>query len=87
MKEAIRIAKSDISDEELARILEMVDYDENGKIEYTEFLAATVDINKHLTKEKIALLFLQFDVDNTGRINSENLKRAFTKLGQTLTDD
>lgn len=34
-----------ISEEEAAQIIRELDYFENGKIHYTEFIAATLDLN------------------------------------------
>lgn len=41
------------SAEEINKIIKNVDYLGNGKINYSEFLAATVDIQKLLTEDKI----------------------------------
>lgn len=77
---------SDITDEELNSIIGQLDYDNNGKINYSEFIAATVNLGSLLTDDKINALFKQFDVDNTDKITYNNIKDAFTKLGQELSD-
>jgi calcium-dependent protein kinase len=46
-----------ISEEELNDIFAMVETDANGQIEYTEFLAATINVNDYLTREKTLALF------------------------------
>jgi len=59
---------------------------QNGKINYSEFLSATIcatDIN--LTKEKMQAVFKQFDVDHSGVITVNNMKDAFCKLGRELS--
>ena len=53
----------------------------NGKINYTEFLAAT--LRDELTEEELLRLFNKFDVDNTGYISQENLIESFRRLGRT----
>ncbi len=53
--------------------------EENGKpsIRYSEFISATLDIRKHLTKEKLWSLFRYFDTKNDGYISAEDLKEIF----------
>ena len=47
--------------------------DKNGKIDYTEFLAATLGKKKYLKKERLFETFCNFDKDNTRHITKENL--------------
>jgi Ca2+-binding EF-hand superfamily protein len=35
-------------------------------VNYSEFLAATINTQSFLTEEKLAAIFKTFDVDNTG---------------------
>jgi calcium-dependent protein kinase len=46
----------------------------NGVINYSEFLSATIDINSLLTQGKLMALFKTFDIDQTGSISKENIK-------------
>jgi len=66
--------------------MESVDYEGNGSINYTEFLAATVQIKSVLSYEKLWALFKHFDTDDSGSITPENLKEAFANAGRMLTD-
>jgi len=50
-------------------------------IDYSEFLAATVNTKNLITDEKLWYLFHQFDTDNSGKITEVDLKRAFKKIG------
>jgi len=63
-----------------------IDYKGNHLINYSEFLAATIDVKQVLTEERLNQLFLQFDVNNNGAITKEDLKAAFQKLGKSITD-
>ncbi len=48
------------------------------------------DFSKSLSQEKQAelkKLFASYDVNNDGVITSEELKQAFAKLGQKVSDD
>ena len=59
------------------RIISECDIVGNGKIMYTEFLAATLSFNDELSDEMLLRLFKRFDVDDTGKISRENLIEAF----------
>lgn len=40
----------------------------NGKISYSEFLAATIDVHNILNEETLKEIFSLFDVDGSGSI-------------------
>jgi Ca2+-binding EF-hand superfamily protein len=46
-----------------------MDYYGNGKINYSEFLAATLSANDTITDEMLWQVFKTFDVDNTDFIS------------------
>lgn len=46
---------------EVNRIMEMVDTDKSGEIDYTEFIAATMDRKKMVSKERLEQAFNMFD--------------------------
>lgn len=50
-----------------------LDYAGNGKINYSEFLVATIEIKKVLTFDRLWALFQYFDTDNSGYITPANL--------------
>ncbi|KJP89697.1 CAMK/CDPK protein kinase [Plasmodium fragile] len=53
-------------------LLDQIDSDGNGNIEYTEFLAAAID-RRQLSKKLIYCAFRVFDVDNDGEITTAEL--------------
>lgn len=53
-----------VSQKEINDIINQIDNDNNGKINYTEFIAATMDISKYLKPERVQALFKSFDVDD-----------------------
>lgn len=57
-------------------MIKEVDYHGNGKINYSEFLSATIDIRSFLTEQKVQAIFQQFDTDNSGKITPENIYLA-----------
>ena len=62
-----------ITDKELSDLFNSIDVDKNGKIDYTEFLAATMETQMYLKEEKLYEAFSNFDLDGRGRITKEEL--------------
>jgi Ca2+-binding EF-hand superfamily protein len=62
-------------------------FDENGQIDYTEFLAATLDVKQSFTREKLWAVFKHFAVDQNNYITLENLKRAMARSGRLLPEE
>jgi len=77
----------EISDSELDMIFSQLDYAKNSQINYSEFLAAAMDISQHVSTERIASLFATFDIDGDGVITEKNIKTAFTKFGVKVSDE
>lgn len=57
LREAIKQSDIKIADGDVDKIIEEVDYFGNGKINYTEFLVATVDVMKFLDEQMMVALF------------------------------
>ena len=72
----------DLEQEEILNIVSEMDYVGNGKINYSEFLAATLSVKNTLTDEMLWRLFKTFDVDDTDFISKANLLEAFSRLGR-----
>ena len=70
-KKDLNLSKGDIQE-----MIAEVDYHGNGKINYSEFLSATIDVRTFLTKQKMQAIFQQFDTDNSGKITAENIYLA-----------
>mmetsp|Transcript_7782 Transcript_7782/g.10992 ORF Transcript_7782/g.10992 Transcript_7782/m.10992 type:complete len:105 (-) Transcript_7782:193-507(-) len=77
LAEAMKQVKMGVDAATIDRIISEIDYVGNGKINYTEFLAATLSFSDELTDEMLLRLFKRFDVDDTGYISRENLVEAF----------
>ena len=59
---------------EVDRILANVDLDKNGHIDYSEFISATIDKRKLLSKERLKAAFGIFDRDDNGFISASEVK-------------
>ena len=68
LEHAMRNSNFTIAGDAIKEILKNVDYAGNGRINYTEFLAATVSIKSVLTYDKLWALFKHFDTDDSGVI-------------------
>ena len=76
----------DMSDSEIREMIGQIDYHNNQKINYSEFLAATIDVKQFLTDSRLKAVFNQFDTDSSGKITEENIVLAMQKLGQEQMD-
>ena len=63
------------------KLFERLDFNKNGTINYSEFLAATVDKKVALTKQNLQFAFHHFDTDNEGYITKDDLKEVFRRQG------
>ena len=67
-----------------------MDINKDDEINYTEFLAASMDLTHSLhyyaTKDKIRALFATFDIDGSGEITKDNIKKAFSKFGREISN-
>ena len=67
---------SDHALEEVQKIMQQVDTDNNGFIDYTEFLKATLNQKTVMSSENLRKAFDLFDKDSSGSINALELKRV-----------
>ena len=85
LKQAIKESDLNIPDSEIEKIINEVDYFGNKKINYTEFLVATLDVKQFLDDSKLQAMFNQFDTDGSGVITKENIVTAMNKIGHSIT--
>ena len=52
------------------------DVDNNGTLDYGEFIAATINLNKIEREENLLVAFSYFDKDNSGYITVDELQSA-----------
>lgn len=81
LKTAIKNSKVQISKEEINKIVKEVDYSGNEKINYTEFITATIDIQKFVKEGRLRAIFSMFDSDDSGQICVDDLHLAFERMG------
>ncbi|CAE8638115.1 unnamed protein product, partial [Polarella glacialis] len=85
-KEGLAVLGSSVP-ADLAEIMEHVDTNHDGGVEYTEFLAAAMDERLHRDEECCWKAFKAFDNDNDGFITKEELRGLIEGcLGDQLRD-
>jgi calcium-dependent protein kinase len=73
------------TEKEIMKIMKTIHVeDDKPVINYSEFIAATLDGKIFLTKEKLWAVFKYFDTDNTNFITVENLSEAFHRTGRNV---
>ena len=83
---AFKMAGINVSEEELSKIVDSAEEKEDGKLNYSEFLIATLNQKKFVDKEKLVAAFKYFDVDNSGFIDSTDLKDALLRSGKKVVN-
>ena len=72
--EELRIGLRDKENgEALLHIMESADTDGSGEINYTEFIAATIDANVFMREDYLRTAFNMFDSDGSGKIDNEEV--------------
>lgn len=66
---------------QLQELMAELDYAGNGKINYSEFLAATVNARTFFDDTRLRVVFSMFDIKGNNEISPEEMKIAFQKLG------
>lgn len=76
-----------MTSEEIKKIIDELDFADNKRINYSEFIAATINIKDYLDDSRLEAIFNQFDIDNSGKVTVANLKQAFSKFGREINDE
>jgi len=75
-----------ISKEEVEEIINRIEDNDHGKINYSEFLLAAMDFKKNVDKEKLISAFSYFDIDKTGKIEICDIEEAMLRSGKKILD-
>ena len=64
-------------------MIKEIDEDNDG-INYSEFIAAAIDLRQIVKPQRIQAIFHQLDTGNIGKITEEELHFAFQKFGEEI---
>ena len=68
---------TDYSRNTINKLIYKADFGHRQEINYTKFLAATVDWTKEMSRERLLEAFRIFDIDQNGKISAEELQVIF----------
>ena len=66
------------SNEHVTNIMENVDTDKNGFIDYSEFVQATLDSEILFSRKNLETAFQTFDIDGSGSISAKELREMLS---------
>jgi calcium-dependent protein kinase len=72
--------------EEVEKMLEEVDSDQSGFVDYSEFLKACMNREQIASKANLEVVFNAFDIDGSGKISSYELREVLSE-GESLQVD
>lgn len=82
LEQVIRSLKKDVSTSDLRAMIDEVDVNQNGQIDFTEFISFMEhELKRRNIDNEVMKTFKQFDVDNSGYITADNLMVALSRLG------
>ena len=67
-------------------IMEVADADQNGYLEYNEWLAASIDKGSLFNEQKLKAAFWAFDKDDSGSISIDEIKRVLG-VGEAVKEE
>jgi Ca2+-binding EF-hand superfamily protein len=70
LKHYLEEKNHNLTAEEINSVIKEIDYAGNGKINYSEFLCATIDVKKAISEAKLRSVFNVFDTDHSGFITA-----------------
>ncbi|CAD8132757.1 unnamed protein product [Paramecium octaurelia] len=77
---------TDSQQKDLANIIKSIDTDGNGTINYTEFLAATMEKSLYMKEEKLYQAFKMLDLDGSGKIDKQELQTVLGKSEKVIDE-
>jgi calcium-dependent protein kinase len=87
LKDGFKKMGKDFTEEEIEKMYDEIDLDGNGKISYSEFLAAAIDKENFLSDERIMKVFKMVDTDKNGKLSIEELESVFKNNKDFLKGD
>ena len=80
------IPEINLNPDEVTQAVAVIDSNQNGLIDYTEFIAACLQSYNYLKENHLRAAFSYFDADNSGTISKEELRQCLQSDDFTLSD-
>ncbi|XP_050379584.1 calcium-dependent protein kinase 20 [Argentina anserina] len=81
LKNGLERVGADLKDSEITWLMQSADVDNSGTIDYGEFIAAMLHLNKVQKEDHLFAAFSYFDKDGSGYITRDELQQACEKFG------
>ncbi|KAL6880192.1 hypothetical protein ACP4OV_011757 [Aristida adscensionis] len=81
LRRGLKRVGANLKDSEITTLMEAADIDNSGSIDYGEFLAATLHLNKVEREDNLFAAFSYFDKDGSGYITQDELQKACEEFG------
>jgi calcium-dependent protein kinase len=76
LKEGLKKVGSNLMEADVRQLMDAADVDHDGTIDYGEFLAATLNLNKIEREENLYAAFSYLDKDKSGYLTTDELQQA-----------
>eukprot|EP00358_Blepharisma_japonicum_P000029 CAMPEP_0202954002 /NCGR_PEP_ID=MMETSP1395-20130829/49732_1 /ASSEMBLY_ACC=CAM_ASM_000871 /TAXON_ID=5961 /ORGANISM="Blepharisma japonicum, Strain Stock R1072" /LENGTH=329 /DNA_ID=CAMNT_0049669003 /DNA_START=201 /DNA_END=1187 /DNA_ORIENTATION=- len=86
LEQCLRAANIEIAPFEITSIMSQIDLNGNGKMNYSEFIIATLDPAIIQKEENLMAAYKTFDIDDVGYFTGLQVKRVIEKSGRAITD-
>lgn len=84
LKHGLKHTSCSLDGQQLEDILRNADFKKDGRINYSEFLAATLDSCALMDEDLLWRAFHLFDVDRSGVITQKNVQEAMKRAGKVM---
>ncbi|KAH0723455.1 hypothetical protein KY285_006557 [Solanum tuberosum] len=81
LKVGLKQFGADLSETEIRDLMKAADVDNSGTIDYGEFIAAMLHVNKAEKEDYLSAAFSYFDKDGSGYITADELQKACEDFG------
>jgi len=85
--EAMRMSGLGFAADQIAKVLRNLELSTDGKLNYADFIMATVDKKQLFDDEKLHATFKYFDTGSTGFISDRDIVAILSKNGINVTED